>query len=177
MSKAIAKGADRETYLSVQPLIYKTAKAFARRYGKRDFSEVLSEANYYYQVAYRDWDYRRGVLFSTYLTNKIWHGLLDSNKIVQRRHKLCPRVEMPYNLCAPILSDFDLEDFLLDLSEDGRTLTLAVISCGPEWFIRYGPDRTIMRNPRKGVRDLLRSLGWKSCRIDKAFNEVKEALL
>lgn len=175
MARALAKGADVDTYDSLRPMVYQLAYRFAYRH-KLDVDETIGQAHFYYQKAYADWNYRRGT-FITYAQFRIVKGLAEEYRVLCKHTRLLPLKPLPDNYDREIRpSQFDLDYFILDLSKDARTLVLTTLEAGPEWFIRYGSDSNESRNQRKAVRQMMRMMGWSNVRIRVAWREVRRKL-
>ena len=80
------------------------------------------------------------------------------------------RSEMDPALVAERRSQFSLEEFIEDLSEDARTVVKLTLDCPREI------QRAFRLQKRRWVKDALKTAGWSMNRIMETFKEIQEAL-
>ena len=151
---------EKDHYQSVKKLIYSICHRFRKKYGG-DWEELESEANYYYVLACKGWDEKKGK-FSTHLTWKVWFGLLD---MVRERARKSKRIEqLDFRKMATRIH-FDVNQFHMELSKDA--VTVAKMAVG---------DFGNVDGRKWEITKVLLDLGWSGKRIAKAFKEIGEAL-
>jgi len=167
-----------DTYAECQSIIVESAKQFAKRYCQRDVEEIISMAHFFYFKAYLKYDYTLGVPFDLYCRQQIWYGLREYNRKLRFNHIRCPRVEMPEHINPPKKSLFDLNCFMLNMSDDACTVVRELLSSRSDpYFVIVGPKGLIRsRGKRRAMRDYMKDMGWSDERINYAFVEIKERL-
>lgn len=165
------------SYENMEKLIQRICHDFWRCY-KGSPDEILSEACEHFMRAYYSHDPELSQ-FSTWMRKVVWYGLLETKvakaACAQKRQGLhVDTLQSRYK--------FDLEQFIGELSADGATAVRTALN-PPIWVLRImkrgkgtkpGPKR---KAAQRAIRQVLSNKGWEDSRINKAFEEVRGALL
>jgi len=180
-----------ETYLDVEKLIYHVCNLFRRKHGG-ELEEMIGEANLVYMKVYKDWEWGKGMSFTSYLCTCIYRKLLTLNETVKRKSKVWSRTLSTmhiYEFTAEIRSVDDLgvmedkkptpffiEEFLQELSEDAQTILQFVLEEHEEIKIRAEAKGGQYRNWRSTIKEYLKEVDWTARRISESFEEIRRAL-
>lgn len=196
-----------ETYSDVEPLIHRVTNAFSRRIGAVDPADLSGEAAIIFLECYDNWNPR--IPFEKWLAWKLYRGLLSNARTIARHRigrRLPPAGSTVrtfrvldcigadpdiaidcgitedrgwLNQIPDTRSQFDADDFLEGLSDDGRTVAelalyppVPVIVAAEE---RWGADKPA--SLRNAIKEYLGDLGWSLVRIGESFREVAEVLV
>lgn len=177
-------------YEGVKPLIHKTVRIFAHKHNILPHSQedLYGAAEEAYAKARLSYDPSQGS-FPAWIRYKVWKGLLSHvaqevkwQKAGGRRKDVCDLQNHLDHI--PSKERFYLPRFLVDLSEDAcfvvyLTITLPIdvrlvllSHKNKQWRSENSPTAI-----RHAIRVCLSDNGWTQERINKAFTQVKEALL
>ena len=155
-----------ETFLEVERLLQSHAYRVARICGEEQ-EELFGEASYLFMIAYREFDPKREVPFSRWLSYKVRNGLLRVAEMVLRRKGLLRRKDSELDEMEDHRSGFDFDQFLESLSEDAvETVVVTLEEDEASYFHRR----------QAVIRRLKRELEWTRERVDAAFEEVRKQL-
>lgn len=156
-----------QAYEKLKGLIYRLVHNFHRQFGG-DFDEMVSEANWIFLKAVRDYDPNRGAQLITYVYTKVYWGLRDTLKKrdgylggdhhFRKKHLTMDRLS--------ISDRTSIGERLNRLSEEAAAVVNIAL------FIR-GSSPTAKR---RHLIEILREYGWAAEEILDCFNEIKEAL-
>lgn len=181
MGSAFTQWLAGHCYDELKLWIYDITHRFHRQYGG-EFTEHLSQANFIFVQSLENYEPGRSSL-TYYLSQKIWHGLLDANKTQWRRHNKHPLVSLDTSWETGSLSyayAYPASTFLTDLSDeitrDARKVVRKILN----------PDKTLvgMLLRREGYMVERRALmayfqfkyKWTERRIENAFWSIQQAL-
>ena len=159
-----------ETYQDVEKLIYRLAWNAVDRYGG-EFDEYVSAGHLGYMKAYQTHDPSRGA-FTTHL----WHCVVNAITDVRRAKERDGRQSLlgDGDEKLPARNGFDLGRFLTELSEDAKLMVRAVVDSPGDLTLLLRTTST--RQIRRGLYQMLKSVGWSPARIIEYQQEVREAL-
>jgi hypothetical protein len=150
-----------------------------RRNKGGDPDDLQSDAYFYFMKAYSSYDY--STKFSTWVQTKIWYGLLETSRShahdSSRREHLGIMQHRVEENTVERRRDFDLDQWLEELSEDGRAMAYAALDPPPD--IRVECPSGPQRSPYSyvvAVENYFRDLGWNSARVAAASAEIWEHL-
>lgn len=149
-----------DTYNDAEELIHNIARAFQRKYGG-SLDDLIGEANLHFLAAYDSYDMDMGKGFDSWVRYVVWNRLLETARQNAKRRKILgERVDLSLVYREP--SDFNLELFMDDLSEDATTV------------VRILFDTENQTDSQ--LRRYLNSMGWGISRIFQSFNEIARVL-
>lgn len=169
----------KQKYDDVRKLIYYQARRFYLRYGG-DFDDIVGQSLLIFIQASLKFKLRHGNKFSSYIANKIWHGLIDYHKKYWKHPQ-------------PLLEDIVTERFISIPSYSDRAMKFKIelvdsLGQNARLVVRhiFNPDRKLKailrykegkRIERRAIRQyLIKHRGWTHNRVDNAFWELQKAL-
>jgi hypothetical protein len=173
----MATTAIQKTYEETEALIHKTMWNFKNRKKVPDnhLEDLRAQAGLSYCKAYRSYDPTKGA-FSTWLVCSIWFDFLTEMRRIGIERDRFPIVQVP-DSDHVAREHFDLQKFMLDLSNDARDVVRLILD---------GPDEIRKVISRKGggsnqkaavIEYVTKSLdGWTVTRAAKTFDEIRSAL-
>ena len=175
MTAILATQAASETYTDVEKLIYHICNKFAAKHGG-DIDDLISLANQVWCDCYAGWK-SGSAPFSSYLSTCIWRRLLGA----KRRAMRLPTVSTTGADGEMILesrksSNFQMSEFVSELSQDGRTIISLIFETPAELATEIAQKGGHTRNIRKAVKDYLKTIGWTCGRIAESFEEIGAVL-
>ena len=167
------------TFEDVHGLIRTIVYRFEERYGPYcEVQEMRAQANCIFMEAWHSYDENQSA-FTTWLSNLIWYGLLDHRK------RICklPQQESGEDVVtsAQRTNDparFNLAILLGDMTADARIIAGLVVD-SPESFrkaLLIDSKEPSPRSVRKGLRAYLKGIGWNVHRVNRGFQEIREAI-
>lgn len=157
-----------ELYFQHQALLKRLVKRFQQKYGGF-LPDLMSEAEEFFLIACKDWDRERD--FEKWVKFVVWKTMLEQARKRAIRNATFRREECPDLNILKSKSSFKVEQLLLELSDDARTLVqLALVP--KRDHTKEGPNRR-----RESMVAFLLSQGWTPMRIKRAFREVQKALV
>lgn len=146
---------ETELFIQHEQQVFSIAHRFCSRYPHLEFEEVVGDAILHTVEAIRTWKPAKAAL-TTWINRVVWCNLLDTAKR-DRWQKL----EALPNSDFERPRRFDYRRFLFEISEDAAAVVIIAVS----------------NNTTRGVlRQVLADLGWTKYRIQKTFEEIREAL-
>lgn len=164
------------TLEKVFPLICQAAIDFFLAHGG-DLEELKSEAVQLFFSGYESYQFDRSHKFSTWIYTTVFRGLLGARrKLINRQRLLGTQVDVTTTAIPnKDASNFNVDSFVNQLTEDARYLVRTVIDCPDELRKRFLP-RDHKKAMRKRVREYLFDRGWSPDRVASTFQEISEAL-
>lgn len=171
-------------YAAVQNLIFHQVHKFVRMYGG-EFDELLGEAHELFIKGHTQ--FTAGVTptgrvlkdtYATQIRRWVWYGMFDSMRLRLERNRIAPMYPMTEAVDAPAPkpSDFNVEDFMFELSEDGEEVARLVLYPPVVITTEAEGKGGTPRNYRSTVRAYLKLMGWDTDRINAAFAEIANVL-
>lgn len=154
-------------YEKLKGLVYRLTHDFQGQFGG-DFDELLSEANWIFLKAVRDYDPFHGAKLITYVYTKVYYGLrstLGPNHYVRYGPRTLQRKHTPITHVAASPKT-SLGEKLNRLSEEAAAVVRIAL------FIR---EKT-SSSKRTRLIEILCEYGWAAEEILDCFNEIKEIL-
>jgi hypothetical protein len=162
-------------YEDVEHLVTRTVADFIRRYGG-DYNELRGEAHAMFMLAYNRFEPDRfQASFSTYVRWVVWKGLLELQRRTMRHKGKVSFTDADLDL-HHASRDFNLLEFLDDLSDDAATLVRLVLDTprGLACIIeREGATPQVYKSV---LKEYLSGLGWTGKRVTESFKEIRKAL-
>ncbi len=177
MKTEFAEVACTETYLAVLKVIRHTCSKFVRQNGG-DVDDAISIANEAFIRAYNkdDFDGTKSS-FATWIRSKVWYALLDEMRTRVGRTNRMPRVHINLDRVETEGPGFDTEGFLGTLSEDARIVAEMVLRDSVPLNLEvYGRGEYTPGNVVRGLKTVLKELGWSMDRITGSFEEIRTAV-
>lgn len=174
-----------QAYELVSNLIFDQVHKFFRRFGG-DFDELVGEANLAFVTGHRQ--YIDGVRpngeqithpFAVEIRRWVWFELFDAMRSRLRREnnaKMLSMESMELDVPAKNSTKFKVKEWVAGLGEDAQYAVELVLYPPEEVETTAEARGGTPRNYRSTVRAYLTAEGWKPARINKAFDEIKEAL-
>lgn len=146
-------------FLEYEKLIYSIARGFCHKFPYLDEQEMCGEAVVYALEAIRSHNPKRAAM-STWITRIVYMGLVEITR-GNRYHRYAAQDLPLLHTDTAAKSLFDYRQFLSELSHDAATVA-----------------KTAVNNAytRGVLRQVMIDLGWSKYRIQKAFEEVRNAL-
>jgi DNA-directed RNA polymerase specialized sigma24 family protein len=161
-----------ETFRDVEKMLYEMCWKFAKRFGM-DFEELVSVGHVAFMKVYQGFDASRGCQFSSHFHNSLRFALLDFVSAERSRQQKY-HVDSDLVSLAPDIHGHRLQNILADLSNDARTVVLAIVESPKELA-----DVLRCRRPdkiRRGLWKYFKALGWSLGRAEECFAEIRLAL-
>jgi hypothetical protein len=161
-----------ETLKDVEKMLYEMCWKFAKRFGM-DFDELVSVGHVAFMKTYQGFDSSRGCQFSSHFHNSLRFALLDFVASEKSGQQKC-RVDSDLVSLVSDTHKHRLQNILTELSDDARTIVLAIVESPKELT-----DVLRCRRPdkiRRGVWQYFKSLGWSLGRTEECFTEIRLAL-
>lgn len=157
-----------QTYTDLENMIYDIVHKFIRRYSG-EFDEILSQANYYFVLAYESYEQGRSS-FNTWAYFRIWKGLLNER---QKQLKPTYREEDKQEVST---KDFLLVDLLDGLSDDSQFIVQLVLESPKELQELFTVKKEERKSAKIILQEYLKGIGWTIPQIKKSFRELAEVL-
>lgn len=164
---------DDLTFEKAMKVTRSMVRSFVSHY-RIDPDDAWSEALMGFVKAMNTFDADR-MQFTSWVGEKVKRALMSllRRKVLEARR----REPLSFDPVQPDRPAFDAEYFLSTLSDDAKTLVLAVFR--PPLDVRVtmaemGQESTV--NFRTALRMFLADTGWSAQRVDKTFNEVRSKL-
>jgi len=162
-----------EAYRKVHKLLCQLAHSHSRTTGM-DYDDCIGEAHLAFLRAYETFHPDGGRTFSA------WVYKLVSNRLIEVGHKHKRRRMRSLPADARAASRFSIGKLMGEVSRDARLLLECiltppadvVVDCLTKSKTGLGQARVL----REVVREYLTAIGWDDGRVERAFNEVREAL-
>lgn len=157
-------------YASVEPLLHRITRTHYNKHGG-DYDELLAEAYEGFMHAYNTWIPAKGRL-----TTWTWH-------IINQHLLNLPRKRQRI-VCDSLTIDIDskpgfsLRSFLFELGEDAAEVVGLVLESPLDilQLCREKEESKVTTKRWALIRFLKKDLGWAKNRIEKVFEEIREAL-
>lgn len=148
----------------IENLIRYLVRSFLKRAPYLDQDTLMSEGQLAYLEALEDYKPEES-LFTTHLWHKVTQRLLDVKEKAYWEKSHRPIIELDK---MPTKENFNLQQFLLELSEDAKLMVQLTLE-PPE-------EKKTVRSKRSGLIAYLKDVGWTMSRIHKGFAELREIL-
>lgn len=174
-----------EEYKNYEKLVYHTVHRFVKKYGG-DSEEYIAEANVVFLNAFEKFDRTAGYRFSTYLVRSIWNRLLNVAKreMDHNRRYNTSLDSGPDGLAsrASLVPDSGDSGWAFeDLGHNARTVLDLVLRAPAE--IRASLSFTdglsiseTAKEWKKAIRGYFKHRGLDMRVVDRAFDEIREAM-
>lgn len=147
-------------YLEHERLIYSIAYDFCRIYNHLELEEIHREAIVFALEAIRTYSTKHGARLSTWISRIVRCGLIEKTR-GNRWQRFAIQSWPVWNEDVPQNSDFDFRRLLLEISEDAASI------------VKIALNDSLTRDV---LRQVLSDLGWSKFRIQKTFEEIRNAI-
>ena len=153
-----------EQWEKFERLVYKVCHTFRKKYGG-EFCEILSEAYPHYVKALQTFNPSKGKVEKR-VTYIVWNMLLQSRMRDWQRQERLPCEDNEEGTLPDSYREFNLQNFLEQLSEDAQNAVKLVLDAGAVPHLRS----------REGLARHLVGRGWAGQRVLDLWWEIREAL-
>jgi hypothetical protein len=167
-------------YEDNKSLIFHLARKFYLRFGG-ELDEIIAQAIYLFIVASQRYKRRAGAKFSSWVSTRIWGGLIDFHKN-RWKHPQPLLEDLITNkiIVEPYYSDRTVR-FMTELwdmiGEDARLVVKYVLEPPDQSLKGMLLRRTGKRVERRAIRKYLtHKKGWSHDRVDDSFWDLRKAL-
>ena len=158
--------------------MYHTAHKFHNKYGG-DWDEWESEGHEIFMKAYTRYEADKGsfITWFTFFLNRLF---MEKVRRQAMRNARLHRVDYELTM-LPVKpkKSFDISRFLVELSEDARTVAMLVLDSPNDIKLCMKQQhRNILPRDKmlNSIQEFLSDIGWSSDRIFDSYDEVTEAL-
>ena len=172
-----------EAYELVRGLIYDQVHKFRRRYGG-EFDELLGQANLAFCLGHNQYITGQTATglpytapFATDVRRCVWYQLFDIMRARLSRKAIAEETHIGDRDFAAPTREFNAKEWQEELSADARVAAALVLHPPEAVTAEAEAKGGTPRNYRSTVRTHLATVhGWRNNRINKAFDEIREAL-
>ena len=184
LDEPILKGdrpGEKEGWDSIKYMIFQVCKGFQQYWGG-NYDDYIEEAYELWLKAHRSYNPNKEKLnpstgkvvkvkYTTWTRYIVFRGLLDRIGKTCKEAERFPKYEGEADECCKH-SHFNLRKLLFEISDDAATALRLLFTDAPDKLT----ERRIIASRDELARTLATELNWGWRRIDRVFNEIKEAL-